>query len=79
MTRKRYIKLLMACGFPRDECNEAARSARITRDSYRQNLECWETSLRIVAANCAVEYEAQFRRRAADLLRRALYGEVAHE
>ena len=79
MTRKRYIKLLMACGFPRGECKEAAKAARITRDSYRQDLECSETSLRIVAANCAVEYEARFRRRAADILRRALYGEVAHE
>lgn len=79
MTRKRYIKLLMACGFPRSECKEASRAARITRDSYRLDLERWETSLRIVAANCAVEYEAQFRRRAAAILHRALYGEVAHE
>ena len=79
MTRKRYIKLLMACGFPRGECKEAARAVRITRDSYRLGLERWETGLRIVAANCAMEYEAQFRRCAADLLHRALYGEVAHE
>ena len=79
MTRKRYIKLLMACGFPHGQCKEAAKAARITRDSYRQDLERWETSLRIVAANCAVEYEARFRRRAADILRRALYGEVLHE
>ena len=69
MTRKRYVKLLMACGFPRGECNEAARAARITRDSC----------LRIVAANCAVAYEATFRQCAADLLHRALYGEVPHE
>lgn len=79
MTRKRYIKLLMACGYPRCDCEEGAREAQITCGSYRQHLELWETSLRIVAANCAVEYEAQFRRRAADLLHRALYGEVAHE
>lgn len=79
MTRRRYVKLLMACGFPRDECKEAAKAARITRDSYRQDLECWETSLRIVATNCAAEYEARFRRRAADLLRYALHVEVAHE
>lgn len=79
MTRKRYVKLLMACGFPRGECNEAAMAARIVRDSYRLDLECWETSLRIVAANCAMEYEAQFRQRAADILHRALYGEVPHE
>ena len=79
MTRKRYVKLLMACGFPRGECNEAARAARITRDSCQRDLECWEASLRIVAANCAVAYEATFRQCAADLLHRALYGEVPHE
>lgn len=79
MIRKRYIKLLMACGYPRRDCEEGAREARITCGTYRQHLELWETSLRIVAANCPVECEAQFRRRAADILRRALYGEVAHE
>nr|DAJ73147.1 MAG TPA: hypothetical protein [Caudoviricetes sp.] len=79
MTRKRYVKLLMACGFPRCDCEEAARAAQITHASYRQELECWEASLRIVATNCLIEYEAQFRQRAADILHRALYGEVTHE
>lgn len=46
---------------------------RKLQENQRQNMHL------IVAANCAMAYEAQFRRRAADILRRALYGEVAHE
>lgn len=79
MTRKRYVKLLMACGYPRRDCEEGAREARIFRTSYREDLECRAFGLRVTANFCSVEWESQFRRRAADILHRALYGEVAHE
>lgn len=41
MTRKRYVKLLMACGFPRNDCQEAAQGVRETECSYRADMEDW--------------------------------------
>lgn len=41
MTRKRYVKLLMACGFPRNDCQEAAQAVRVTEGSYRADVEDW--------------------------------------
>ena len=40
MTRKRYVKLLMACGFPRNDCQEAAQAVRVTECSYTVIGEC---------------------------------------
>lgn len=39
MTRKRYVKLLMACGFPRNDCQEAAQAVMATECSYRDDME----------------------------------------
>lgn len=41
MTRKRYVKLLMACGFPRNDCQEAAQAVQVTECSYRADMEDW--------------------------------------
>lgn len=38
MTRKRYVKLLMACGFPRNDCQEAAQAVRVTECSYQDDM-----------------------------------------
>lgn len=48
MTRKRYVKLLMACGFPRNDCQEAAQAVRVTECSYQDDMkdlaECFPVS-----------------------------------
>lgn len=41
MTRKRYVKLLMACGFPRNDSQDAAQAVRVTECSYRDDMEDW--------------------------------------
>lgn len=41
MTRKRYVKLLMACGFPRNDCQEAAQAVRATECFYQDDMEDW--------------------------------------
>lgn len=41
MTRKRYVKLLMACGFPRNDCQDAAQAVQATECSYRADMEDW--------------------------------------
>lgn len=41
MTRKRYVKLLMACGFPRNDCQEAAQAVRVTECSYQDDMKDW--------------------------------------
>lgn len=41
MTRKRYVKLLMACGFPRNDCQEAAQAVQVAACSYRADMEDW--------------------------------------
>lgn len=39
MTRKRYVKLLMACGFPRNDCQEAAQAVRRMLKEYNVEVE----------------------------------------
>lgn len=46
MTRKRYVKLLMACGFPRNDCQEAAQAVRVTECSYQDDMEDWLRAFR---------------------------------
>ena len=75
MTRKRYIKLLMACGY---NGNHAARSARYVqayRASYRGDLVCWLAAFQGGAWYVSVKEL----RRKVGILRYALCGEVAHE
>lgn len=80
MTRKRYIKLLMACGHDRSSAEDWARNAReVMNRSYRADAEAWERVFRDMARVAATEWSRAFSLIKADLLRRALYGEVAHE
>lgn len=80
MTRKRYIKLLMACGQDRNGSEYWARNAReVMNRSYRTDAEAWERVFRDMARVSATERLRAFRLIKADLLYRALYGEVAHE
>ncbi len=82
MTRKRYIKLLMACGFSR---NSAAQAARCVRDqlcgggSYRRDAGSWMTIWRTMARfsrHASVKEELRCR---AAILRQALREGAAHE
>lgn len=41
MTRKRYIKLLMACGHDRKWIDGQVRKVRLQRTSYRQRAVFW--------------------------------------
>lgn len=70
MTRKRYIKLLMACGYSRDHAAWSARNVQTHHASYRGDLVCW-----LAAFSGGAWYES----RKANILRYALYGEAAHE
>ena len=79
MTRKRYVKLLMACGYPRNGCNGVAKTARTVSASYREDLVLREFGLRMGGRHSTSAETKRFCRCAADILRRALYGEVAHE
>lgn len=80
MTRKRYIKLLMACGHDRNSAEDWARDAREVMDrSYRVDVEAWERVYRDMARVAATEWSRVFRLACADILHRALYGEAAHE
>lgn len=72
MARKRYVKLLMACGYSRDDAAWSARDVQTHRASYRGDLVCW-----LAAFSGGAWYEEL--RRKANILHRALYGEVAHE
>ena len=80
MTRKRYIKLLMACGYDRNSSEDWARNAReVMNLSYRADVEAWEHVFRDMARVALTEWSRNFGLVNANLLRRALYGEVAHE
>lgn len=80
MTRKRYIKLLMACGQDRNGAEYWARHAReVMNRSYRADAEAWERVFRDMARVAATEWSRAFELIKADLLHRALYGEVAYE
>lgn len=81
MTRKRYMKLLMACGQSR---NFAAQMARCVRGqlwgwgSYRRDAESWMVVWQSVARlSSLVPVKVEFRRRAA-ILRQALRKGAAH-
>ena len=75
MTRKRYIKLLMACGYSRNHAARSARYVQAHRASYRGDLVCW-----LAAFYVGAWYESMKElRRKVNILHRALYGEVAHE
>ena len=75
MTRKRYIKLLMACGYSRNHAARCARYVQAYRASYRGDLVCW-----LAAFQGGAWYESvkELRRNVGNL-RYALCGEVAHE
>ena len=80
MTRKRYIKLLMACGHDLNNAEDWARNAReVMNRSYRADAEFWERVFRDMARVAATGWSRNFRLVKANLLHRALYGEVAHE
>ncbi len=80
MTRKRYVKLLMACGHDRNNAEYWARNAReVMNLSYRADVEAWERVFRNMARVAPTEWLRNFRLVKANLLHRALYGEVAHE
>lgn len=80
MTRKRYIKLLMACGYDRNSSEDWARHAReVMNRSCRADAEAWERVFRDMARVAATWWSRNFRLVKANLLHRALYGEVAHE
>lgn len=75
MTRKRYIKLLMACGYSRNHVARCARYVQAYRVSYRGDLVCW-----LAAFYGGAWYESMKElRRKVNILRYALHVEVAHE
>lgn len=80
MTRKRYIKLLMAGGMKRNVSNGLAQYAcEVIACSYHDAAVSSERVYRRMARSAKsplwrVRWEV-----AADILHRALYGEVAHE
>lgn len=75
MTRKRYIKLLMACGYSRNHAARSARYVQAYRASYRGDLVCW-----LAAFYGGAWYESMKElRRKVNILRYALHVEVAHE
>lgn len=79
MTRKRYIKLLMACGYSRNWCKRFAEAARAF-GSYCGDLIDWAHEFSGVARNRFEDEAVRKRyRRSANILRHALYGEVDHE
>ena len=80
MTRKRYTKLLMACGHDRNGAKDWARYAReVMEHSYRVDAEAWECVYRDMARVAVSEWLRAFELAKANLLHRALYGEVLHE
>lgn len=75
MTRKRYIKLLMACGTGRSQAIRNARYVQAYRASYCGDLVCW-----LAAFYGGAWYESMKElRRKVNILRHALRVEVAHE
>lgn len=79
MTRKRYIKLLMACGYSRNRCMRFAGVARAF-GSYFGDLIDWAHAFSGVARNRFEDEAVRKRyRRSANILRYALHVEVLHE
>lgn len=79
MTRKRYIKLLMACGYSRNRCKRFAEVAR-EFGSYCGDLIDWAHGFSDVARNRFEDEAVRKRyRRSANILRYALHVEVLHE
>lgn len=76
MTRKRYTKLLMACGISRNRAALTGRSVWVDRGSYRDDMACGLVLLRSHGVRWRSE---ETRRRCIEILHHALYGEVAHE
>ena len=79
MTRKRYIKLLMACGYSRNTAVKHARLLQKWHGSYRDSAENLERMFCDVARNGAEPIWRLAGLYGARILHRALYGEVAHE
>ena len=79
MTRKRYIKLLTACGYSRNRCKRFAKVAR-EFGFYCGDLIDWAHGFSDVSRNRFEDEAVRKRyRRSANILRCALHGEVAHE
>lgn len=72
MTRKRYVKLLMACGLPRNYCQAAAFVARESGSSYRADCEDWRNSFRIRWVFAVKDEDSKYFLRCIDILRQAL-------
>lgn len=72
MTRKRYVKLLMACGLPRNYCQAAAWVARETGLSYRTGMEDWLNSFRVRCFFAVKDKDSKHFSRCIDILRQAL-------
>lgn len=75
MTRKRYVKLLMACGLPRNYCQATAWVARETGLSYRTGMEDWLNSFRIRRFFAVKDEDSKHFSRYIDILRQALGAE----
>lgn len=80
MTRKRYVKLLMAVGFSRNCAEEFARIARMNPVTpYRSDAESWERVFRIAARSATDGWSRDYLFRSSAILQRALYGRVSYE
>lgn len=80
MTRKRYINLLMAGRMSRNVATRIAKYASsVCHCSYRDAAMCSERTYRRMASCVEVLFLRDRWRLAADILHRALYGEVVHE
>ena len=79
MTRKRYIKLLMASGADRNQAIRNARYVQAYRASYRGDLVCWLSLSFAVMPWAQTDEQRNVLRRRAAILKRALYGEVGNE
>lgn len=80
MTRKRYVKLMMAVGFSRNCAEESARIARMSPATpYRYDAEAWERVFSAMARLAPDGLVRDWRSRSAAILQRALYGRVSYE
>ena len=80
MTRKRYVKLLMAVGIPRNDAEGYAGIARMSPVApYRSDAESWESVFRVAARSATDGWRHDYLFRSSAILQRALYGRVSYE
>ena len=80
MTRKRYVKLMMAVGITRNDAEVYAGIARMNLVTpYRSDAESWERVFRIAARSATDGWVRDYLFRSSAILQQALYGRVSYE